>query len=156
MELFDKSTIDNVLVKYQRGDGSLISVLQGVQGQCGYLPKEALQYVSQKLELPLSKLFSVATFYHSFSLEPRGKNKVSVCLGTACHVKGGENLMNKLARELKLEGGEGTTTDQKFTVEKVRCLGCCSIAPVLRVNEDTYGQVTQNKVDKILRKYEKA
>jgi NADH-quinone oxidoreductase subunit E len=130
--------------------------LQEIQDKYGYLPQEALRYASDSLGVPLSKLFCVATFYSSFSLEPRGKNLVSVCLGTACHVKNGANLFTKFAREMKLDGEGGTTKDLAFTLEKVRCMGCCSMAPVVRVNEDTYGHMTQNKVSNLLRKYRKA
>jgi NADH-quinone oxidoreductase subunit E len=155
MESFDQSAIDLIIEKYGKREESLISILRDIQSQFGYLPKEALQYVSQKVDLPLSKIFCIATFYSSFSLEPRGKNLISVCQGTACHVKNGEQVVNKLAHELKLSAGEKTTADRAFSVEKVRCLGCCSMASAVRVNQDTYGQVTQNNVDKILKKYRK-
>jgi NADH:ubiquinone oxidoreductase subunit E len=156
MGSFDQSAIDRLLKRHEKGDGSLISLLQDVQDKCGYLPQEVLQYISRAREVPLSKMFCVATFYSSFSLEPRGRNLVSVCLGTACHVKNGENLFTKCSRELKLDGQAGTTSNRAFTLEKVRCLGCCSMAPVVRVNEDTHGHMTQTKVGSLLRKYRKA
>lgn len=156
MGSFDQSAIDRLLKRHEKGDGSLISLLQDVQDECGYLPQEVLQYISRAREVPLSKMFCVATFYSSFSLEPRGRNLVSVCLGTACHVQNGENLFTKCSRELKLDGQVGTTSDRAFTLEKVRCMGCCSMAPVVRMNEDTHGHMTQTKVGSLLRKYRKA
>jgi NADH-quinone oxidoreductase subunit E len=156
MESFNRSTIDSLIKRYQAGKSSLITILQDIQGERGYLPKDALAYFSAAAGVPLSKIHCVATFYRSFSLEPRGKNIVSVCLGTACHVKDGENILLKMGRELKLASNEGTTPDRKFTLEKVRCLGCCSMAPVVRVNKDTYGNVHQSTVPKILAPYRKA
>ncbi len=156
MESFNRSTIDGFIKKYQGGKSSLITTLQDIQGACGYLSKDAITYFSTTAGVPLSKIYCIATFYRSFSLEPRGKNIVSVCLGTACHVKDGENIMSKLGRELKLASNEGTTPDRTFTLEKVRCLGCCSMAPVVRVNKDTYGNVHQSTVPKMLAPYRKA
>jgi NADH-quinone oxidoreductase subunit E len=155
MESFDRSVIDAIVKKYAKDGASLISILRDVQSECGYLPKEALQYVSQKLNVPLSKIFCVATFYSSFSLEPRGKNLVSVCSGTACHVRHGDGIANKLTKKLKLSADKKTSADRAFTLEKVRCMGCCSVAPAVRVNEDTYGQVTQDAVNGILKRYRK-
>jgi len=156
MESFNRSFIDGFIKKYQGGKSSLIATLQEIQGACGYLSRDAITYFSTASGVPLSKIYCIATFYRSFSLEPRGKNIVSVCLGTACHVKDGENISSKLGRELGLEANEGTTPDRKFTLEKVRCLGCCSMAPVVRVNEDTYGNVHQSTVPKLLATYRKA
>jgi NADH-quinone oxidoreductase subunit E len=155
MESLNRSVIDGILKKHGNDAGLLISILRDVQGECGYLPREALEYVSQKLNVPLSKIFCIATFYSSFSLEPRGKNMVSVCSGTACHVRHGDDIANKLTRELKLSADKRTSPDRAFTLEKVRCMGCCSVAPAVRVNEDTYGQVTQEAVNGILKKYRK-
>jgi NADH-quinone oxidoreductase subunit E len=107
------------------------------------------------LEVPLSRLFSLATFYNSFSLVQQGATVISVCHGTACHVKNGGSLTALLARELGLAQDEGTTADAAFSVKKVRCLGCCSIAPAVKVNDTVYGQVTQTKIKSILKKYQK-
>ena len=156
MESFDRSVIDGVLKKHGNDAASLIAILRDVQGECGYLPKEALQYVSQKLDVPLSKIFCVATFFSSFSLEPRGKNVVSVCSGTACHVKHGGGVADRLTRQLKLSAEKKTTADRAFTLEKVRCMGCCSVAPAVQINQDTYGHVTQDAVNEILKKYGKS
>ena len=155
MKSFNLSAIDAILGKHGTGEESLIAVLKDIQNQYGYLPQEALRHVSEKLAVPLSKIFCIATFYSSFSLEPKGKNVISVCEGTACHVKKGEEVVTSLTKALKLGSDKKTTADGAFTVEKVRCMGCCSIAPAVQVNGEHYGQVTQNSVANILRKYGK-
>ncbi|MBW1823685.1 MAG: NAD(P)H-dependent oxidoreductase subunit E [Deltaproteobacteria bacterium] len=147
----DEKTVDKIIKK--GGESSLIAILQEVQSHYNYLPEQVLTLLSKKLEIPLSKIFSLATFYRSFSLKPRGKNLLKVCLGTACHVKNGTNLLEKVKRDLSLSEEETTTSDLVFTVEKVRCLGCCSLAPVVSVNEDTHGSMTQEKMSKVLKKY---
>jgi len=156
MKSTKKSSVTPLVEQYRKDNGSLVSLLQSIQTQFGYLPKKELIAVSGALEIPVSKLFAIATFYNSFSLEPQGKNTVQVCLGTACHVKNGENLSNMLARELGLEECEGTSSDRAFTLKKVRCLGCCSIAPVVKVNEDVHGYMTQKKVANLLKQYRKS
>jgi NADH-quinone oxidoreductase subunit E len=155
MVSFDRSAIDTLIEKFNKGKSSLIAILQDIQSACGYLPKEALEYLSTVAGIPLSKIYCITTFYSSFSLKPRGKNLINVCLGTACHVKNGENLLERLGRELKLDDCIGTTADLAFTVEKVHCMGCCSMAPALRINEDTYGDVTQSIIPNLLQKYRK-
>ena len=147
----DKKVIDGILKTC--GDTSLIAILQAVQSHYNHLPEQVLALLSEKLGVPLSKLFSLATFYRSFSLEPKGKHVIKVCLGTACHVKSGENLFDKAKRDLDLSEEHSTTADLRFTVEKVRCLGCCSLAPVVCINEETYGSLTQEKLSKVLKKY---
>ncbi len=146
-----EKVIDEIIKK--NGSASLIVLLQEVQSHYRYLPEEAIVLLGKKLEVPLSKIFSLATFYRSFSLKPRGKNIIKVCLGTACHVKSGTNLFEKAQRDLSLSEEEMTTGDLTFTLEKVRCLGCCSLAPVVRINEDTYGSMTQEKLSKVLKRY---
>ena len=155
MKSFKLSAIDAILEKHGPAEQSLIAVLKDIQNQYGYLPQEALRHVSEKLAVPLSKVFCIATFYSSFSLEPQGKNVISVCQGTACHMKKGDEVVSSLTRALKLGSDRKTSPDGAFTVEKVRCMGCCSIAPALQVNGEHYGQVTQNSVANILRKYGK-
>ena len=147
----DEKIVDKIIKEV--GGSSLIAILQELQFHYNYLPEQVLVLLSKKLEVPLSKIFSLATFYQSFSLKPRGKNLVKVCLGTACHVKGGDNLFEKAKRDLNLSDEDMTTKDLGFTVEKVRCLGCCSLAPVVLVNKDTYGSMTQEKMPKVLKKY---
>ena len=155
MKSFNLSAIDAILEKHGPAEQSLIAVLKDIQNQYGYLPQEALRHVSEKLAVPLSKIFCIATFYSSFSLEPKGKNVISVCEGTACHVKRSEEVVTSLTKALKLGSDRKTSPDGAFTVEKVRCMGCCSIAPAVQVNGEHYGQVTQNSVANILRKYGK-
>jgi len=147
----DKKTVDKIIKK--GGESSLITILQEVQSHYNYLPEQVLALLSEKLEVPLSEIFSLVTFYRSFSLNPRGKNLLKVCLGTACHVKSGANLLEKVKRDLNLSEEETTTKDLGFTVEEVRCLGCCSLAPVVSINENTYGSMTQEKLSKVLEKY---
>lgn len=129
----------------------LIPVLQEIQTRYHYLPEDALRVVSRRLRVPLTEVFHVATFYNCFSLEPRGRHHVRVCLGTACHVRGGQKILDKVLRELKLPV-TGTTEDFEFTVEPVRCLGCCGLAPVVRVDQSTFGHLAQSRVPKILKR----
>lgn len=155
MQSFNKASMKSLLRKQRSSNGSLISLLQAVQDAFGYLPKAALQQISADLGIPLSRLYSIATFYDSFELAPQGRNTLNVCLGTACHVKGGENLADMLGRELALDECEGTTADQDFSLKKVRCLGCCSMAPVMKVNDDIHGSMTQTKIVRLLKQYRK-
>ncbi len=148
----DVRKVSDIIDKYRQEKSVLIPVLQEITKEYGYLPKDILVYVSVELDIPLSQIHSVATFYTAFSLEPRGKHMVSVCMGTACHVQGGGRILERLERELKISSGE-TTKDKQFSLEAVRCLGCCGLAPVFTVNEDLYGKVTQSKVTKLIKKY---
>ena len=130
----------------------LIPALQEIQAQHNYLPEPALRAVAQRLNVPLTEVFHVATFYSCFSLEPVGKHLVQVCLGTACHVRGAPRVLDRLLRELKL-GHLGTTRDFEFTIRTVRCIGCCGLAPVLRVDTNTHPHLTQAKVPGLLKRY---
>ena len=147
--------IDLFIEKYGSKHSALIAILQEIQDKYRYLPKKSLLLVSEILGLPISQTYSVATFYNAFSLTPKGEHQISLCLGTACHVKGGERILEKIARELSMESA-GTSKDLQFTLEPVRCLGCCSLAPVMRIDDDTYGRLTQERIPKILKKYKKA
>ncbi len=128
--------------------------MQDIQGQYNYLPKDALATVNEEMEIPASRIYEVATFYNTFSLNPRGKYLIEVCAGTACHVQGAFNLMDRLKRDLAIECGE-TTKDNMFSLEEVRCLGCCSLAPVVRIGGDIHPYLTQDKIPKILGNYRK-
>src|SRR5512145_689083 len=130
----------------------LIAILQQIQARFHYLPEEALRAVSRRLRIPLTQVFHVATFYNCFSLEPRGRHHLRVCLGTACHVRGGQRILEKVLRELNLPAS-GTTADFDFTVEPVRCLGCCGLAPVVRVDQATFGHLMQSRIPKLLKRY---
>ena len=131
----------------------LISLLQDIQAEYNYLPRDVLTRVSEKLELPLSQVFGVATFFQAFSLKPRGRHTVMVCMGTACHVKGGQRLVDKMARDYGMKPGE-TTQDERYTLETVNCLGACALGPVVVVDGKYESQVNPDKLDKILARYE--
>lgn len=130
----------------------LLAVLQKLQAEFHYLPEQALRAVAKRFRVPLKEVFHIATFYNCFSLEPRGKHHLRVCLGTACHVRGGQRILEKVLRELNLFK-EGTTADFDFSVEGVRCLGCCGLAPVLRVDSRTHSHLKQAMVPTVLKKY---
>jgi NADH:ubiquinone oxidoreductase subunit E len=127
--------------------------LQEVQNSCGYLPEEELCVLARELEVPLSQLYSVATFYSFFRLNPRGAHHLQVCEGTACHVLGAEQLSAKLARDLRI-GRDDLSEDRLFSLEKVRCLGCCSMAPVVRIDDQTIGRMRQKDLAKLLKPYQ--
>jgi len=133
-------------------DSYLISVLHKVQGHFGYLGREQLDAVAQLMQVPASKVTGVATFYHFFRLKPKGRYVISVCLGTACYVKGASQLVEKLKAELGIDFGE-TTKDGRFSLEESRCFGTCALAPVLMVNNDVHGKVTPDQIPVLLRKY---
>jgi len=143
-----------IVKKHGRDKTSLIAVLQDIQETYNYLPKEALSAVGEQLDIPASRIYEVATFYNTFSLNPRGQYLVEVCAGTACHVQGAFNLMDRLKRDLNIERGE-TTKDNMFTLEEVRCLGCCSLAPVVRIGGNIHPYLTQDEIPRILRNYKK-
>ncbi len=132
--------------------GALMPVLQKAQDIYGYLPIEVQKIIAAEMDIPLEKIYGVVTFYSQFSLQPKGKYKISVCLGTACYVKGSGDLFDKLVQKLGIAGGE-CTEDGKFSLEACRCIGACGLAPVLTVNEDVYGRLTVDDVEGILAKY---
>lgn len=138
---------------YPANDRSnLIAILQQIQDEYGYLPEEALQDVAIFLCMPLSGVYGVATFYNQFRLTPLGKNVIRVCRGTACHVKNSANILTALETELNIIAGS-TTRDKLFTLETVACIGACSIAPVISINEEYYGRITVKEIPKIIKKY---
>lgn len=139
--------------QYKDRKGALIPVLQAAQEIYGYLPEETMKEIAVSLNLPFSEIFGVATFYSQFKLQPRGRNVVRVCSGTACHVRGGPNILKALEEELGIKSGE-TTEDFRFTLEPVACLGACGLAPVMMVNDETFGRLTKNKIRKILDQFE--
>lgn len=146
---------ETIIQKYPKNDRSnLISMLQDIQEIYGYLPESALKDISEHLNIPLSSIYGVATFYNQFRLTPLGKNVIRICRGTACHVKNSANLLMVLESELGIKAGM-TTRDKVFTLETVACIGACSIAPVININDDYYGRVTVKEIPKILNKYRK-
>src|SRR5512136_1407840 len=151
-EALDLSRLDNVFEKHQGEEGALIPVLQEAQGIYGYLSKEVLATIAKRLNIPLSRIFGVVTFYAQFYTTPRGRYTVRVCRGTACHVRGGKNVLKAVQQALGIGEGE-TTPDFKFTFETVACLGACALSPVLLVNKNYYGKLTPAKVEKVLKQY---
>jgi len=145
--------IDGIIEKYKDKPGSLIPVLQQAQEVCGYLPHIVQRYIAKGMNMSPSVVYGVATFYSYFTLVPRGKHVIRVCLGTACYVKRSEEIIEKIKAELDLEVGE-ITRDKKYSLEAVRCLGACGLAPVVVIGQDTYGDVAATKVMDIIRKYE--
>lgn len=145
--------LEAVFARFRGQKGSLIPVLQAAQEIYGYLPPEVLKSISQELGVPLSKVYGVATFYAQFHLKPRGRNIIRVCLGTACHVRGGAKVFERIREELGIADGE-TTEDLKFTLESVACIGACGLAPVMMINDDTHGRLTPQAVKEILAQYD--
>ncbi len=147
-----RSEIRQILKKYQNDPGMLVSILQDVQTRYNYLPQEALRQVSQGLAVPLSQVYSVATFFKAFSLEPRGRHLINVCLGTACHVRGAMKILDKLERDLGIKAGE-TTKDLRFTLERVNCVGACALGPMVVIDNEYHGEMTTEKIRDVLKKY---
>ncbi|RJQ46831.1 MAG: NAD(P)H-dependent oxidoreductase subunit E [Nitrospiraceae bacterium] len=144
-----------ILDKYYREKGSVISILQDVQETFGYIREDVVFWFSEKLNIPASNFFGVTTFYAQFYLKPRGKNIITACCGTACHVKGAEPMISRVKADLAIAEGEDTTHDSQFTLESVACVGACSIAPVLIINKKVYGGVTPDKASELLKEIEK-
>lgn len=143
----------DAIIKAQNGDKSaLMTVLQQAQEIYGYLPIEVQTFIAVELDLPLEEVYGVVTFYSQFSLYPKGKYKISVCLGTACYVKGAGDVFDKIARDLNLKSGE-CSADGKFSLDACRCIGACGLAPVLTINEEVFGKVTVDDIATILAKY---
>ena len=148
----DGEILREILAGHEAKRSAVIAVLQDVNAKYRHLPENILRHVAHALDVPLSQVYSLATFYNAFSLTPRGKHVVRVCMGTACHVKGGHGILQAFERMLGVPAG-GTTDDMNFSLEEVRCLGCCGLAPVVTINEDLYGAVTQAKLPKIMEQY---
>ncbi|KPK73292.1 MAG: hypothetical protein AMJ84_02470 [Acidithiobacillales bacterium SM23_46] len=130
----------------------LVEMLQDIQDEYHYIPSEAIETMAHEVAVPVGQIYHLATFFKGFSLEPRGEHVLSVCMGTACHVKGAPRIVDACARELGIKEGE-TSKDGRFTLETVRCLGCCGLAAVMTVNEDLHGHVTAAKIPRLLRRY---
>ncbi len=144
-------TFEAIVRQYRKNEGNIISLLQDTQEAFGYVPKDAIDYFSQTLGIASSRFYGVATFYSQFRLKPIGKNKITACCGTACHVRGADRILNNLRRELELGEEEDTTKDQEFTVEKVACLGFCSFAPVVLINGSVHGKTSADPIIKEVR-----
>ena len=144
--------VDSLIDGYTDKKEQLISLLQDIQAEFNYLPQDVLVKVSQKLDIPLSQVFSIATFFRAFSLKPRGRHLITVCLGTACHIRGGQRLVDKIERDYGIKPGE-TTEDMRFSLETVNCLGCCALGPVAVVDGKYEGNLSPDKLDRALRAY---
>ena len=145
--------VTHIVEKHNREERHLIAMLQDMQKEEGYLPKDALEKVAELVEVHPSRVYGLATFYNAFSLTPRGKHTISVCTGTACHVLGAAKIMEKMETELNIKAGE-TTEDGRFTLEAVRCVGCCGLAPVVVIDGNFHGKLSQNDLEQLLEKYE--
>lgn len=142
------------MIRAQKNEkGALMPVMQQAQDIYGYLPIEVQKIISDEMQIPMEKIYGVATFYSQFALQPKGKYQISVCLGTACYVKGSGEIYEKLQETLKIKGGE-CTLDGKFSLEACRCVGACGLAPVMMINDEVYGRLTADEVQNILEKYE--
>ncbi|MDD3581583.1 MAG: NADH-quinone oxidoreductase subunit NuoE [Desulfobacca sp.] len=150
--MMDVERLETILTQYEGYPQDLIPILQDIQDQYHYLPKDELKVVAQRLNVPLTKVYSVATFYKMFSLVPKGRHELRVCLGTTCHLKGGQRLLESVSSHLGIEPGY-TTADMQFSLETVGCLGSCAQAPVMMVDDKYYARMTIDKVTKVLKLY---
>ena len=148
----EKEVLQKLLEKYTKDKSNLIQILNEVQEKYGYIPQIAQEEISKYLDIPMAEIYGVITFYARFSLKPKGKYNIAVCLGTACFVKGSEKVLDKVKELLKIDVGE-TTSDGLFSIEATRCVGACGLAPVFKVNEEVYGKATPEMVDKVIEEY---
>jgi len=146
------SALDELLERYKGVPGPLMPLLQGAQDIFGAIPEEVQSYIAEKANIPLAEIYGVVTFYSQFRMVPRGDHVISVCLGTACYVKGSQNIMDKISQAMGIGIGE-TSSDGKFTLVGTRCIGACGLAPIVTVNDDVYGKVKESEILKILEKY---
>ncbi|MEW6457266.1 MAG: NAD(P)H-dependent oxidoreductase subunit E [Acidobacteriota bacterium] len=150
--MFSMEKVDSIIERYKGEKSSLIAMLQDLQAEFNYLPKDALKKISENTNIPISRIYSVVTFFKAFSLKPKGKHIIKVCLGTACQIKQGAKILENFEKELNIKEGE-TTKDMKFSLHKVYCLGCCGQAPASIIGEDVYGYLTPYKIKKIITKF---
>ncbi len=149
----DQKRLSQIVDRYADQEGALIQLLLDIQKEFNWVPKEAVQQISKSLDIPLSQIYRVASFYKSVSLRPRGKHIVNVCLGTACQVREGPRVMDRIKGVLGIDAGE-TTQDMKFTLERVNCLGCCALGPVVVVDGEYHGKVLPAKAEEIIKSYD--
>lgn len=148
-----REQLEEIIAKYKDTPGALIPVLHEAQELYGYLPFEVQKIIADGLDIPVAKVYGVVTFYSQFSLTPKGKYRISVCLGTACYVKGAAEILDKLKERLSIDVGE-CTDDGLFSLDSCRCIGACSLAPVVTINEEVYGKLVPEDIDGIIDKYE--
>lgn len=151
----ETDVVESLVHKYGAKKEALIPILQDIQSDLNWLPEEVLRAVAEKLEVPLMDVYGVASFYRTFSLKPRGKHITTVCVGTACHVRGGQRIVDEIGRRLEIAPGE-TTQDKNFTLETVNCLGCCALGPIVMIDGEYYGEMTTRKVGPVLETYQVA
>lgn len=144
--------INGIIERYPAQPSVLIQLLLDIQSEFNWIPKEAVLCISERLKIPISQIYRVASFYKAMSLKQRGRHIVNVCLGTACHVRGGPRIMDKVKENLGIKAGE-TTPDMKFSLERVNCLGCCALGPVMVVDKDYHGKMTPAKIKEVLEGY---
>ena len=144
--------MNEIIDRYSAGQGILIQLLLDIQNEFNWIPKEAIVRISERLQIPISQIYRVASFYKVMSLTPIGRHLISVCLGTACHVRGGRKILDKVEQALSIKDGE-TTPDQKFTLQRVNCLGCCALGPVMVVDGEAHGKLGVANVAEVLSKY---
>lgn len=144
--------LDDFIESLENKNGSLIEVLHRAQSIFGYIPKEVQLHIAEKLQVPVSKVYGIITFYSYFNIEPKGDYVVSVCMGTACFVRGASDIVEEFEKKLNIKVGE-TTNDNRFTLDILRCVGACGLAPVVTINDKVYGHVTKDKVDSLLANY---
>jgi NADH-quinone oxidoreductase subunit E len=145
--------IDEIIDRYVGEEGALVQLLLDIQSELNWLPREAIEQISKRFQVPASQVYRIASFYKAMSLTPRGKHTVNVCLGTACHVRGGARIMDRIGDVLGIKPGE-TTQDMKFTLERVNCLGCCASGPVIVVDGEYHGKIMPAKAEEILKNYD--
>jgi len=143
--------IQEILNKYKKIPENILSVMEDIQEEFKYLPEEYLKKISIEFKLPLSQIYSLATFYKTFSLKPKGKHHICVCMGTACHIRGSQKILEKIQEKLKIKSGE-TSPDGKYSLETVNCLGACALGPLVVIDNNYHGKMTQNKIEKIFEK----
>lgn len=148
----DPKAINRILKKYDYEQSSIVGILQDLQEEENYLPEKALEHISERLSMPLARIYRLATFYNAFSLTPRGKYLVNVCLGTACHVRGASMVLDKIKLDLGIDVG-GMTEDRLFSLETVNCVGACALGPVVIIGDEYHGQMTPAKVEAAIKKY---
>jgi len=150
----DSRAIDQILKRYGYEHASIIGILQDLQEKENYLPEKDLEYISERLSMPLTRIYRISTFYNAFSLTPRGKHLINVCLGTACHVRGAARVLDRLRMDLGIDVGE-MTKDKLFSLETVNCLGACALGPIVVIGNEYHGQMTPAKVESTIKKYRK-
>lgn len=148
----DIAKIDSILSMFPETKGNLIAILHEMQNEYHYLPEEELRYISKKINVPMTQIYSIANFYNRFTLTPTGDHELCVCLGTACHVKGGQDILKQAKDDLKVDEEE-TTEDMKFTLKVIRCLGACSLAPAVMIDDQVYPNMTPDSISQLIKSF---